>query len=129
MAFEFTPTDAATVAVQHGIDHLLSGYIIQDENIQETVDKLDVPDQKGRIAQVISYQRWFTCSLTVMGPVNTHPCVPGTTFKWYDTTGQQIDYVVDSATINCVYNDTAKWSVSMTAYVNAAYSDKTDSSI
>lgn len=129
MAFTFVPNDANTLSVQHGVDHLLSGYIIQDESITENVDQLQVPDQKNRIAQVISYQRWYNCSLTVMGPVTTQPAVPGSTLSWYTTTGTKIDYVVDNVTLNCVYNDTAKWNMSMTAYINASYADKTDAAI
>lgn len=129
MAFSFKPSDANTIAVQIGIDHILSGYIIQSESITENVESLEIPDQKGRVAQVIAYDKSYDCSLQVIGPVASMTYHSGATFSWYDANGTSIDYIIQSVQLNCTYNDTAKYTITMQAWPHATYSDKTNDSL
>lgn len=130
MAFTFVPTTASSIDVQIGIAHLLEGFIIRDETIEETIDKLEIPDQQGRIAQVFAYQKHYTFSLTVTGPTTAAPFEGAAkTANWYTPDGTAIQYVIDSVSLQCTYNDTAKYSVSGTAYINAVYTDATDSAL
>lgn len=129
MAFTFTPNDATTVAVQIGIDNLLANYILQNEDIEEKADMLKIPDQKGRTAQVIAYQKSYSLSLTAVGPGTTAPTTAGATLEYYDGVGTSINYIIDSCRKTSTYNDTSKWQITGTAYLSAVYADKTDSSI
>lgn len=129
MAFAFTPSTANSITVQIGIDHLLSNYIIQNESITETTQNLEIPDQKGRVAQVIAYDKSYSCSLQVIGPVSSMTYKPGTTLSWYDANGTALSYIIQSIKLDCVYNDTAKYTIEMTAYAHASYSDKTEDSL
>lgn len=130
MAFTFVPTNANSIDVQIGIAHLLEGFIIRDESIEETIDKLEIPDQQGRTAQVFAYQKRYNFSLTVTGPATSAPFEGAAkTASWYTPSGASVDYVVDSVSLQCTYNDTAKYSVTGTAYINATYHDATDSAL
>jgi hypothetical protein len=129
MAFAFKPAAANTIAVQLGIDHLLSGYIIQSESITENVENLEIPDQKGRVAQVIAYDKSYDCSLQVIGPVASMTYNAGTTLSWYDANGTACNYIIQSVQLNCTYNDTAKYTITMRAWPHASYSDKTEDSL
>lgn len=123
MAFAFKPNDASSVAVVLGIDHEFANYIIQDENITEQVDSLQVPDQKGKVAQVHALQRRWSATMTLVGPVSSKPCSAGDTFQWYkDGTNTKVNYFVNSCELRSTYNDTAKWSVQMDCYQDAVYS-------
>lgn len=129
MAFAFTPTTANSIAVQLGIDHLLTGYIIQSESITENTENLEISDQKGRVAQVIAYDKSFDCTLQVIGPVASMTYKAGDTLNWYDADGTAMDYIIQSVQLNCTYNDTAKYTITMKAWPHATYSDKTDDSL
>lgn len=128
MAFAFTPTNANTLSVQIGINHLLTGYIVQSEDINESTQTLEIADQKGRTAQVIAYDKGNSISLTAIGPA-TPPCRAGQTLSWYDVSGTALSCIVTSCRRTCSYNDTAKWQIDGTAYAHASYSDKTEDSI
>lgn len=126
MAFAFTPTNANQVAVSYGIDHLFANYIVSDEVITENVDKVVIPDQKGKTAQVWGIQKYWNCSLTLTGPTSAAPCHAGSTYAWYnDGSNTTINYFVDTCELRNTYNDTSKWSVTMEAYQNATYKDET----
>lgn len=129
MAFAFKPTDANTIQVQLGIDHLLSGYIVQNESITENTENLQIPDQKGRVAQVIAYDKSYNCSLQVIGPVSGMTYKAGQTLSWYDAANTAMDYIIQSVKLDCVYNDTAKYSIEMVAWPHASYSDKTEDAL
>ena len=129
MAFAFTPTTANSIAVQLGIDHILTGYIIQNETITENTENLNIADQKGRTAQVIAFDKSYDCTLQVIGPVSSMTYNAGDTLSWYDATGTSIDYIIQSVQLNCTYNDTAKYTITMQAWPHATYSDKTDDSL
>ena len=126
MAFAFVPSDATTVDVQFGIDHLFTDYIVQTEKLTENEDDYRIPDQKGKIAQIHAYQRYWTAQLSVIGPVDAVPCSAGATFQWYKPgSATKINFFVNKCELDSTYNDTAKWSVEMEAYQNAVYSDET----
>ena len=129
MSFAFKPTTANTIQVQLGIDHLLSGYILQNESITENTENLQIADQKGRVAQVIAYDKSYNCSLQAIGPVSSMNYNAGDTLAWYGTDNTSMNYIIQSVKLDCVYNDTAKYSIEMTAYPHATYSDKTEDAL
>ena len=129
MAFAFTPSTANSIAVQIGIEHLLTGYIIQNESITEAAQNLEIPDQKGRTAQVIAYDKTYNCSIQVVGPVDSMSYNAGSTLSWYDANGTALSYIINSVKLDCVYNDLAKYTIEMVAYAHATYTDKTDDSL
>lgn len=128
MAFSFKPTTANSTTVIIGIEHELSNYIIQSENITESIQSLNIADQKGRTAQVIAYDKEFNCRLTAIGP-DTAPVSVGSTWSWKDSAGNNLDYIVQSVERASTYNDTAKWNITAIAYANATYYDKTDDAL
>lgn len=128
MAFAFKPANANSIAVVLGVENELSGYIIQNEDISENTQNLEIADQKGRMAQVIAYDKGSTLSLTMIGP-NTAPCDAGETFSWKDKDGTAQDYIVQSVRRTSTYNDTAKWVVDAVAWAHASYSDKTNDTL
>lgn len=123
MAFSFKPSGAASINVAYGVDAEISGYIIQTAEETEATENLTIPDQKGRTAQVIAYQKAFNLTLTMIGP-DTAPTSAGSELSYDGDT-----WIVNSVTRNCTYNDTAKWQIQAVRYLNATYSDKTDDSI
>lgn len=128
MAFSFKPSNANSISVVIGIEDELTGYIIQNENITEATLNLEIPDQKGRMAQVIAYDKSYNCNLTAIGP-NTAPLSCGQTWSWKDPSGGSLDYIVNSVEKAATYNDTAKWNIQATAYAHATYHDKTDDAL
>ena len=126
MAFAFTPNNANSLSVSYGIDHLFDGYIVQDETLTENVDKVTIPDQKGKTAQVWGIQRYWNASFTLVGPINTVPTHAGATYEWYRPGDEnKYNYFVNTCELRSTYNDSAKWSVQMECYQNATYKDET----
>ena len=122
MAFAFTPSDANTVDVAYGIDHLFTDYIIQDEKLTESVDSVQIPDQKGKVAQIWAVQRKWNASFTLVGPVDTVPTHAGSTYQWYRPgSSTKYNYFVQTCEQTGTYNDVAKWTVQMDCYQNATY--------
>lgn len=113
MAYTFKPTDATTISVVYGVEDALTGYIIQDINVSEDVNTVQIPDQKGAIAQILPFQHHYTVSFTAIGP-NTAPATVGSTL----TIGG-IVYYVNSCERRANYNDTQKWGVQMEAWQGA----------
>lgn len=128
MAFAFKPSNANSIAVVIGVENELTGYIIQNEDISENIQNLDIADQKGRMAQVIAYDKGNTLSLTMIGP-NTAPTNAGATFSWKNKDGTAQDYIVQSVRRSATYNDTAKWVVDAVAWAHASYYDKTNDTL
>lgn len=126
MAFQFTPTNANSLSVSYGVDHLFDGYIVQDETITENVDSIQIPDQKGKVAQVWGIQRRWSCSFTLVGPTSQVPTHAGATYQWYHP-GDDVkyNYFVQSCELRNTYNDTSKWSIQMDCYQDATYKDET----
>lgn len=126
MAFAFTPSNASSLSVSYGIDHLFDGYIVQDETLNESVDSIQIPDQKGKVAQIWGIQRKWTASFTLVGPTSAVPTHAGATYQWYRPgDGAKYNYFVQSCELRNTYNDTSKWSVQMDCYQDATYTDNT----
>ena len=123
MAFSFTPSGAASLAVAYGVDNELSGCIIQNEDINENTENLIIADQKGRTCQVIAYDKGYALSITAIG-TSTAPTSAGATIHYANE-----DWIVQSVRRTCTYNDTAKWQIEATRWPHATYSDKTDDSM
>lgn len=126
MAFAFVPSNADQVDVQFGIDHEFTNYIVQDEKLTEGADDYRIHDQKGKLAQIHAYQRYWNMSFSLVGPVDAVPTHAGATFQWYKPgSNTKIDFYIDKCELTSTYNDTAKWSVEGEAYQSAVYSDET----
>ena len=132
MAFAFKPTNAASIAVTIGVEDELAGYIIQNEDIDETTQNLEIADQKGRTCQVIAYDKGKTISLTMIGP-NTAPCDVGEQLSISSNAITVVasggDYIVQRVRRTCTYGDTAKWQIDAVGYAHATYSDKTEDAL
>lgn len=117
-AYNFWPNGADDVAqlVVYGVQDTLSGYILQDVTITEDVNTVQIPDQTGDIAQVISLQRHWTISFTAIGP-NTIPLNIGT--QQFTHGSDTLYYHVNSVERRATYNDTQKWAVTMEAWYGA----------
>lgn len=126
MAFAFKPSNADQIQVLFGIDHEFADYIVQVENMDENEDDYRIPDQKGKVAQIHAYQKYWNVELTLIGPVASKPAGAGSTFQWYTPgSNTKINYFVNSCRLASTYNDTAKWTLTMEAYQSAVYSDET----
>ena len=112
MSYTFAPSTAGNTAVIYGVEETLSGYILQDFNVNEDVNTVQIPDQKGAIAQVFPLQHHWTLSFTAIGS-GTAPVTVGSTLK---PEGQDITYYVNSCERRATYNDTQKWSVQLEAW-------------
>ena len=128
MAFSFKPSNANEISVVIGIENELAGYILQSETINESTVNLEIPDQKGRMAQVIAYDKTYNCNVTAIGP-NTAPLSCGQTWSWKNPAGTSLSYIVNSVERASTYNDTAKWNIQATAYAHATYHDKTEDAL
>lgn len=116
-SYNFWPggADATAQDVVYGVQQTLTGYILQDLTITEDVNTVQIPDQTGDIAQVISLQKHWNISFTAIGP-NTAPLDIGT--RTFPTTNG-LKYHVNSVERRATYNDTQKWAVTMEAWYGA----------
>ena len=114
MAYTFTPNPVPTTII-YGVQDALTGYILQDVNVNEEILSVQIPDQEGAIAQIKDMQKHWTVSFTAIGP-NTAPATVGTSFTFGTYTG-----MVNSCERRSTYNDTAKWSITMDCYDGASY--------
>lgn len=129
MAFAFVPSNASEVDVAYGIDHIWQNYIIQDEDIQEGADDFRVRDQKGKVAQIHSIQRYWTCSLSMIGPTSSVPVHAGATYQWYvPGSDTALTYYVNRCRLTNTQGDSSKWAVEMECYQSAAYENHIDDS-
>lgn len=113
--YTLKPSSAGIIGVIYGINQELADYILQDVTITEDVNTVQIPDQKGAIAQIKSMQHHWTISFTAIGP-NTAPLSLGAQ-EFPDDSG--IYYHVNSCERRATYNDTQKWSVTMEAWDGA----------
>ena len=113
--YDLKPSGAGELEVIYGIEQELTDYILQDVTITEDVNTVQIPDQKGAIAQIKSMQHHWTISFTAIGKGD----------KPLDLGAQQfpadsgIYYHVNSCERRATYNDTQKWSVTMEAWEKA----------
>ena len=120
MAYTFVPNTATTIAqtVVYGIADELKDYILQDINVTEDVNTVQIPDQKGAIAQVRAFQKHWNISFTAIGPNTAPGGGAGSTITFTTATGS-FKAFVQSAERRATYNDTQKWSVTMEAWEDA----------
>lgn len=128
MAFSFKPSNANSISVVIGVPDEIEGYIIQNENINQTTPILQIQDQQGRTAQVIAYDKEFNVSFTAIGP-GTAPKVVGQTWAFKDFAGDNLSCIITGVEKACTYNDTAKWNITGVAYAHALYYDKSEDSL
>ena len=125
MAFSFTPSDANSINVAYGVDNEVTGYIVQNEDISENMENLTIADQKGRVCQVIAYDKGKTLSLTIIGPA----AAPTGWAAGASITYNSETYIIQTIRRTCVYNDTAKWQIEANHWAHATYSDKSEDSL
>lgn len=115
MPYTFVPSTAGNTSVIYGVQEQLSGYILQDFNVNEDVNTVQIPDQRGAIAQVFPLQHHWTLSFTAIGS-GTAPVTVGSTLK---PENQDIVYYVNSCERRATYNDSQKWAVQLEAWDGA----------
>ena len=121
MAYTFVPSTAASAiapTVIYGVEDTLSGYILQDINVTEDINTVQIPDQKGAIAQVRGFQKHWNISFTAIGPNSAPGGGAGSTITFTTSTGS-FKAFVQSCERRATYNDTQKWSVTMEAWEDA----------
>ena len=138
MAFAFVPAGANSLNVAYGVDDTLTNYIVQNENITNALENLTIQDQKGRVCQVIAYDKGSNLSLTLIGS-STAPCAVGDqltisagtiTVTAVASGGSATGgYVVQSVDRACTYGDTAKWNITATGWEHATYKNKMNDNI
>lgn len=124
----FHPDNANQIPIEYGVNDIYSNYIIQNEDIGETVENLEIQDQWGRTCYVIAYDKNKSITLTMIGSA-TAPFVVGDQITINSGTITKVnsggDYLVTSVNRTCTYNDTAKWQIQGTGFLSATYVDKT----
>ena len=92
---------------QWGIDNVLSGWIIQSENITNELVTDTTQDQKGRVIGQLDYDKHYTCQIDMIG--NGTVPIPGAV----DLSYAGATWKVQSVTYQGSYNDKKKYSVSL----------------
>lgn len=115
------PADAGTLirTSQWGIDATLSGFIIQDVQINEERITDTTQDQKGAVVSQLDYDSHWTMNMTVIGGDGSEDGSVGgiqagdTAFEW---AGHK--WKVTNVTYQGTYNDKKKYSVSAERWKN-----------
>lgn len=97
-----------------GIDNILSGYIVQSEDIAEEVITDTTQDQKGAVVSQLDYDRHWTLTLGIIGDTSATPPEVGD----YSFTYGGAKWKVTNVTYTGAYNDKKKWSVSAERWTN-----------
>lgn len=123
MAYNFVPSNAASEIaskVVYGVQDQLSGYILQDINVNEDINTVQIPDQQGAIAQVRGFQKHWNISFTAIGNEMTAPGGgAGEVITFSTADGRSFNAFVQSCERRATYNDTQKWAVTMEAWEKA----------
>ena len=123
MAYNFVPEKAASdiaSTVVYGVQDQLSGYILQDINVNEDINTVQIPDQQGAIAQVRGFQKHWNISFTAIGQGMDAPGGgAGEVITFTTATGTSFQAFVQSCERRATYNDTQKWAVTMEAWEDA----------
>lgn len=141
----FKPNNADSIDVAFGVDTSLANFIIQNITISQSTQNLEIADQKGRTAQVISYDKGKTLTFSMIGDRSQLPAemkvngvitIDGTTGSISVAAGSASGvagaankYVIQSFDEACTYNDTTKWNVTAQGWEHAKYFDKSDSEL
>ena len=124
----FHPENANQIPIEYGVNDTYNNYIIQNEDIGETVENLEIQDQWGRTCYVVAYDKNKSITLTMIGSA-TAPFDVGNQLKILSGAISKVDsggdYLVTSVNRTCTYNDTAKWQIQGTGFLNATYVNKT----
>lgn len=98
-----------------GITRTLSGFVVHEENINETPVFEEVPDQFGAIAERQVYDHKYTLSLTVISasastaaPAHANDLLSYAGHAWY----------VDSCAEAGTYQGVRRWTIQATRYDN-----------
>lgn len=110
------PTNAGQLirGDEWGIDNLLSGFIVQSEDISEEVITDQTQDQKGAVVSELDYDKHWTLTLNVIGDTSaTLPSVGDTTFTYASN-----KWKVKTVSYAGSYNDKKKWTITAERWYN-----------
>lgn len=110
------PTNAGSLirGDEWGIDHTLSGFIVQSEDIAEEVITDTTQDQKGAVVSQLDYDQHWTLTLGIIGDKDaTLPAVGDITFEYAEH-----KWKVTNVTYAGSYQDKKKWTVSAERWIN-----------
>lgn len=117
------PTNAGELirGDEWGIDHTLSGFIVQSEDISEEVITDTTQDQKGAVVSQLDYDKHWTLTLNLIGDTATAPVVgTGTAAEVGDTvfTYAGAKWKVNSVQYTGSYQDKKKWVLNAERWTN-----------
>lgn len=110
------PTNAGDLirGNEWGIDNILSGFIIQSEDISEEVITDTTQDQKGAVVSQLDYDKHWTLSLGVIGDTDAAlPEVGDTAFTYGGS-----KWKVTNVTYTGSYQDKKRWSIAAERWYN-----------
>ena len=96
---------AANSTATLGIDNLLTDFTVLSENIDETENALQIPDQQGAIVNELHVDTRYDLSLSVYG-TGTLPATGITTFSYANAT-----WKVDKISKAGTHNDYQKYNI------------------
>lgn len=72
------PTNAGELirGAEWGIDNTIDGFIVQSENISESMITDTTNDQKGAVVSQLDYDKHWTLSLTIIGDTDAEDKLP-----------------------------------------------------
>ena len=109
-------TPAIAAGTPRGITNTLSGYVVETENITPADRSEEVPDQKGAIADEISYDVRTDLRLTVRSATAgaAAPTTAGATNFTYAGSKWKVDSCEEAGS----YNGLRRWNVNAHKYEN-----------
>ena len=114
------PTDAGTLirSEEWGIDNTLTGFIVQNETINEELITDTTQDQKGAVVSQLDYDKHWTLNLDLIGDSDAGGALLSNTIG--DTTFSYGGYTlkVNGVSYTGTYNDKKKWNVTAERWVN-----------
>lgn len=105
-------TPATIPVVSYGVDNLLTGFIVLNEEITETDIVHQISDQKGAISAEYPYDKRYDLTLTVQGSGSLPAC--GAVAFSYASAVWKVEKISKPA----VYNDTVKYTITAYRYTN-----------
>ena len=111
-----TPTNAGDFIrdAQYGIDATISGYIIQNVQVQKTRVYDETYSQKNSLVSELDTDEQWTASMTVIGgDGNEDATIPGVTVGMTDFVWNGKKWKVRDCTYNGVYNDKKSYSLTL----------------
>lgn len=109
------PTSIAA-GTPRGITNTLSGYVVETESITPADRSEEVPDQRGAIADEISYDTRTDLRLTVRSATagTTAPATAGATNFTYAGSKWKVDSCEEAGS----YNGLRRWNINAHKYAN-----------